>query len=59
MALGFPTFFSGRAWPSHFQISNFAKISLSNTIRTGSIVKVNCFCVRLRTTSYICVFKTM
>jgi len=34
-------------------------ISLSNTIRIGSIVAANCFCVRLRTTSYIYVLKSL
>jgi len=54
MVFGSPTFFwEGAA----LTLLNFEfclpYIGLSNTIRIGSIVKVNYFCVRLRTTSYI------
>jgi len=60
MGLGSPTFFwEGAA----LSLSNFElcpnKLNNTYAIRIGSIIKVNCFCVRLRTTSYIHVLKSV
>jgi len=55
MGLGSPTFFwEGAALP----LFNF-EFYLKKLFVLGPFVKVNCFCVRLRTTSYIYVLNSL